>query len=285
MLPEQTNNSRVVTGPILTDGRMCRMTAAASASPDRSTVLGKVLVVLHAFRADDDVVSLAELGRRTELPKTTLHRVAADLVQARLLDKLDGGYRLGGQLFELGMRASVERGLLEVAIPFMQDLYERTHETVHLGIREGIEVVYVEKIGGHRQAATPSRVGGRMPLYCTGLGKALLAYAPHDVLEQVVAAGLRRLTPRTIIAPGLLRNELRRVVREGVAFEYEESAAGIVCVAAPVRGADDQAIAAVSVTGPVNRFRPEQHATSVRAAADGMAATLARRRALAGSDG
>ena len=203
MLPEQTNNSRVVTGPILTDGRMCRMTAAASASPDRSTVLGKVLVVLHAFRADDDVVSLAELGRRTELPKTTLHRVAADLVQARLLDKLDGGYRLGGQLFELGMRASVERGLLEVAIPFMQDLYERTHETVHLGIREGIEVVYVEKIGGHRQAATPSRVGGRMPLYCTGLGKALLAYAPHDVLEQVVAAGLRRLTPRTIIAPGM----------------------------------------------------------------------------------
>jgi DNA-binding IclR family transcriptional regulator len=60
------------------------------------------------------------------------------------------GYRLGGALFELGLRASVERGLLEVAIPFLQDLYERTHETVHLGVREGIEVVYVEKIGGHR---------------------------------------------------------------------------------------------------------------------------------------
>jgi DNA-binding IclR family transcriptional regulator len=250
-------------------------------APDRSTVLGKVLVVLHAFRADDDAVSLAELGRRTGLPKTSLHRVISDLVRARLVDKADAGYRLGGQLFELGMRASVERGLLEVAIPFMQDLYERTHETVHLGIREGIEVVYVEKIGGHRQATTPSRVGGRMPLYCTGLGKALLAFSPPDVLEQVVAAGLRRQTPRTIIAPGLLRKELDRAVRAGVAFEHEESAAGIVCVAAPVRGADELALAAISVTGPVTRFRPEQHVASVRAAADGVATTLARRRALA----
>ena len=257
------------------------MTAAERRAPDRSTVLGKVLVVLHAFRPDDDAVSLAELGRRTDLSKSTLHRMAADLVQARLLDRVDGGYRLGGQLFELGMRASVERGLLEVAIPFMQDLYERTHETVHLGIREGIEVVYVEKIGGHRQATTPSRVGGRMPLYCTGLGKALLAYAPRDLLERVVAAGLQRQTPRTIIAPGLLRDELRRVVREGVAFEHEESAPGIVCVAAPVRDANEQALAAVSVTGPVTRFRPEQHVASVRAAADGITTTLARRRSMA----
>lgn len=257
-----------------------RVTAAQD-GPDRSTVLGKVLVVLRAFRPDDDIVPLAELVRRTGLSKTTLHRLAGDLVQVRLLDRDGAGYRLGGQLFELGMRASVERGLLEVAIPFMQDLYERTHETVHLGIREGVEVVYVEKIGGHRQAATPSRVGGRMPLYCTGVGKALLAFSPREVLDQVVAAGLQRKTPRTIIAPGLLRSELRRAVRDGVAFEHEESATGIVCVAAPVRGADERALAAVSVTGPVTRFRPEQHVASVRAAADGIAATLARRRALA----
>jgi len=121
-----------------------RVAGSAELIPfDTSTVLGKVLAVLHAFRPDDDELSLAELGRRTGLAKGTLHRVAADLVSARLLDRVGGGYRLGGQLFELGMRASVERGLLEVAIPFMQDLYERTHETVHLGIREGTEVVYV----------------------------------------------------------------------------------------------------------------------------------------------
>jgi DNA-binding IclR family transcriptional regulator len=257
------------------------MAGASSGDFDRATVLGKVLTVLHAFRPDDDDLPLAELGRRTGLPKGTLHRIASDLVQARLLDRVDGRYRLGGQLFELGMRASVERGLLEVAIPFMQDLYERTHETVHLGLREGTEVVYVGKIGGHRQASAPSRVGGRMPLYCTALGKTLLAFSAKEVLEQTVAAGLERRTPRTIVAPGLLRNELAKVVRAGVAFEHEESTVGITCVAAPVRDADERAIAAISVTGPVTRFRPEQHVSSVRAAADGVTATLARRRAIA----
>jgi DNA-binding IclR family transcriptional regulator len=268
--------------------------AANATRFDNNTVLGKVLTVLHAFRADDDELSLAELGRRTGLAKGTLHRVAADLVAARLLDRVGGegesggatrgGYRLGGQLFELGLRASVERGLLEVAIPFMQDLYERTHETVHLGIREGTEVVYVGKIGGHRQARTPSRVGGRMPLHCTALGKTLLAYAPRSVFTRTVEAGLVRKTPRTIVAPGLLRSELRQVVQSGVAFEHEESAVGLVCVAAPVRGPDEQVVAAISVTGPVSRFRPEQHVSSVRAAADGVTATLARRRALAGTE-
>jgi DNA-binding IclR family transcriptional regulator len=250
------------------------------ASFDTGTVLGKVLAVLHAFGVDDDALSLAEIGRRTGLAKGTLHRVAADLVAARLLDRGEGGYRLGGQLFELGMRASLERRMLEVAIPFMQDLYQRTQEVVHLGILDGTEVMYVEKIGGHRQASAPSRIGGRMPLYCTGIGKALLAFGGRDLLASVVDSGLDRLTPRTIVAPGLLRAELRRVERDGIAYEHEESTVGIACVAAPVRDGD-AVIAAISVTGPVNRFRPEQHAVAVRAAADGVAATLARRSALA----
>jgi DNA-binding IclR family transcriptional regulator len=253
----------------------------AAGAPDRGTVLGKVLLVLQAFRPDDDALSLAELARRTGLAKATVHRLCAELTAARLLDRTDGaGYRLGRQLFELGMRASVERGLLEVAIPFMQDLYERTHETVHVGIREGTEVVYVGKIGGHHQAAAPSRVGGRMPLHCTALGKVLLAFAESEVLAEVVAAGLVRKTARTLVAPGLLRAELQRIAAAGVGFEHEESATGIVCVAAPVRDSGEHVVAALSVTGQAGRFRPEQHATSVRAAADGMTATLARRRRL-----
>lgn len=244
---------------------------------DRGTVLGKVVTVLYAFTADDHGVSQAELGRRTGLPKATLHRVLGDLVGVGLLDKVEGGYRLSGQVFELGMRASVERGLLEVATPFMEDLYERTHETVHLGVLEGTEVVYVGKIGGHRQVSAPSRVGGRMPLYCTAIGKALLAHAPPDLLHRVVEQGLTRKTPRTITAPGLLRGQLEKVAETGTSFEYEESARGIVCVASPVLDRYDRPLAAVSVTGPVTRFRPEAHSVSVRAAAAGIAATLARR--------
>jgi DNA-binding IclR family transcriptional regulator len=237
--------------------------------------------ILGSFGPEDQALPLSELVRRTGLPKSTVHRMLAELVEHRLLERdTTGRYRLGGQLFELGMRASVERRLLEVAVPFLQDLYERTHETVHLGLLEGTEVVYVSKIGGHRQAQAPSRVGGRMPLHCTAIGKALLAHAGEGLLHEVVEQGLERRTAHTITAAGLLERQLATVVETGVAYEHEESAVGLVCIAAPVLAPDDRPIAAVSVTGPSTRFRPERHVAPVRAAASGIAATLARRWAL-----
>jgi len=245
--------------------------------PDLSTVLGKAVTILRAFSADDRAVPLAELVRRTGLHKATVYRLADELVANRLLDRVDGGYRLSGGLFELGMRASVELSLLEVAMPFLQDLYERTHETVHLGVREGQDVVYVAKIGGHRQARSPSRVGGRMPMHCTAIGKILLAHADPDLRRAVLTGPLPRRTPRTIVAPGLLRRQLTKALEEGVAFEREESAIGINCVAAPVLTGADQPVAAISLTGPTSRFRPEGHVAAIRAAATAVGTTLARR--------
>lgn len=165
-------------------------------------MLGKAVALLLAFTPRDRGVSLAELVRRTGLSKSTAHRMLGDLVDVGLLERTANGYRLSGMVFELGMRASVERRLIEVATPFMQDLYERTHETVHLGVPEGTEVVYVFKVAGHRQATSPSRIGGRMPLYCTAIGKAILAHSAPELFTAVVEAGLRRRTPHTIVAPG-----------------------------------------------------------------------------------
>ncbi|MEU3656190.1 IclR family transcriptional regulator [Streptomyces sp. NPDC032161] len=251
------------------------MTESASGGLD--TVLGKAVTILRAFRPDDRAVSLAELVRRTGLHKATVHRLSGALVDNRLLDRVDGGYRPSGGLFELGMLAAPERSLLEVAMPFLQDLYERTHETVHLGVREGHDVVYVAKIGGHRQARAPSRTGGRMPLHCTAIGKALLAHADDELRREVLSGPLERRTPRTIVAPGALRRQLRDVTETGVAFEREESTAGLMCVAAPVLGRDNEALAAISVAGPTGRFRPERFVTQVRAAAAGLGSTLIRR--------
>ncbi|WP_413755632.1 IclR family transcriptional regulator [Streptomyces sp. MMBL 11-3] len=242
-----------------------------------SGVLSKALAVLQAFTVEDTTLGFTELRRRTGFAKSTLHRVLSDLVAARLLDRVQERYRLSGLVFELGMRASVERGLLEVATPFLEDLYERTHELVHLGTREGTEVVYVAKMGGHQQAHSPSRLGGRMPLHATALGKMLLSHAPAGVREAALRGPLERKAPRTITNVDVLTRQLSDVAAEGVAFEYEESAVGIVCVAAGIFGPSDEIVAAVSVTGPVHRFRPARHATSVRAAAAGISATLGRR--------
>lgn len=247
---------------------------------DLDTVLGKAVTILRAFAADDQALPLAELVRRTGLHKATVHRLARELVGTRLLDHTADGYRLGSGLFELGMRASLERSLLELAMPFLQDLYERTHETVHLGVREGTEVVYVAKIGGHRQVTTPSRAGGRMPLHCTAIGKVLLAHGSPELRRTVLAAPLERRTRWTVVAPGLLARQLDEVVENGAAFEHEESAPGLVCVAAPVLAGGGDPLAAISVTGPTTRFRPEAHVAAVRAAATGLASTIARRDSL-----
>ncbi|MEU3980439.1 IclR family transcriptional regulator [Streptomyces sp. NPDC026672] len=242
---------------------------------DCNTVLGKTVTLLESFTAEDRSVSFTELRARTGFPKATLHRMLTDLVGVHLIDRTpQGGYRLGRQLFQLGMRVSTERRLLEVAIPFMEDLYERTHETVHLGIVDHMEVVYVAKIGGHRQALAPSRVGGRMPLYCTAIGKALLAHSPSETLARVVGRGLAPRTHRTITSALVLRRQLEQVRATGVAFEYEESAAGIACVAAPVLDTHEGPVAAISVVGSLPAFRPERHARAVRDAATGTAAAL-----------
>jgi DNA-binding IclR family transcriptional regulator len=253
---------------------------SSDSSLDPNSVLAKVMAVLQSFTADDSAIRLVELARRTGLPKGTLHRVCSDLVTARLLERSGEGYRLGGHLFELGMRASVERGLVDVATPFMEDLYELTHETVHLAVREASDAVYVAKIGGHQQAVAPSRVGGRLPLHCTAIGKVLLAHAPAEVVESYLSGILQRRTARTVIAPGLLRRQLEQIRETGVSYEFEESAVGIVCVATPVVDVDRSVTAALSVTGPVTRFDPRRHTTAVRAAAAGLQTTLSRRAAL-----
>lgn len=240
-------------------------------------VLAKATAVLMSFTVDDHGVRFTEVQRRTGLPKSTLHRLLREMVSLRLLDLEDGRYRLSGQLFELGMRASVERDLIEVAMPFLEDLYERTHEVVHLGVREGTEVVYVAKLTGHRPVRSPSRLGGRMPLHATAIGKALLAHAPAEIRHLVLTGPMPRLAARTVIAPAMLSAQLEQVVESGIAYENEESAPGLSCVAAPVFDSGDRAVAAVSVTGTVGLMRPAQVATPLRAAAAGITATLSRR--------
>lgn len=245
-----------------------------------ATVLGKTVAVLQAFEASDPTLTLAELRRRTGIARSTLHRLLADLVGVGLLDKVAESYRLSQLVFELGMLASIQRRLIEVATPFMHDLYARTQATVHLGVQDGVEVVYVFKVTGHRSRPLPSRIGGRMPLYCTAVGKALLAFSPPELTEQVIEQGLERVGPRTITAPGLLRRQLATIRQSGLAFEAEESAVGVTCVAAPILDAAMLPAAALSVTGTTSSFKPEAHAGAVAAAAAGISEGLGRLRRL-----
>jgi IclR family transcriptional regulator, acetate operon repressor len=237
-------------------------------------VLSKAFALLTAFRPGDVELSLAELCRRTGLAKATAHRLLAELAEWDVVERTPGGLRLGMRLFELGQLAPRQRGLAEAAAPFLADLFEATRETVHLAILDvpsvagtAPEVVYLQKLESTSAPRVPSRVGGRMPAYCTGVGKALLAFSPRPVVEQVLAAGLVRRTPRTVVAPGLLDRELAEVRARGVAEEHEESTVGIACVAAPVLDTAGHAFAAISITGWANRLDTTRFAPAVRTAA------------------
>jgi len=240
-------------------------------------VLADAVAVLRAFTADDTHLTVADIVARSGLSPAMAAEIAEALVTARLLDPTGSSYRLSTLLFEIGMRASAERGLIEVATPFLEDLYERTRETVHLGVRQQLDVVYISKIGGHGFTEVPSRIGERLPLHCTAIGKVLLANADDAVFAAAVTRGLAHAGPKTITVPELLRAQLRTIADSGLAFEYEESTAGIACVAAPIRAADGSVIAAVSIAGPMYRFNPEQHRGSVRAATDAISTLFARR--------
>jgi DNA-binding IclR family transcriptional regulator len=242
----------------------------------RASMLERGVQVLQAFRPLGGTLTLPALVERTGLPKPTVHRLAEALVELGLLERRPVGYRPGLGLFELGELVSAKADLRETALPYMQDLYEATHETVHLGIRDGVDVMYAEKIHGHGGVAVPSRVGGRLPLSSTGVGKALLAYAEPDVVERVISRPLRRLTDHSIADPVKLAEELAEIRWSGLAYDREEAAPGVGCIAAPVlvRG---QAVAALSLTLPAQRIGTAGPANAVRVVSLTLARALAGR--------
>lgn len=238
------------------------------------SVFGRTLRVIEAFGSADTTLSLADLSARTELPKSTVHRIAHGLVERGWLERVDEQYALGIRLFELGQRVQLQRfDLHEIAIPFMEDLYEATHEIVNLGILDGSDVVYLAKISGHRRVPIPTRLGGRLPAHCTALGKAMLAFSATDVRDTNRPAALAARTPHSITDPGNLETELAAIKRDRTAIDREELIVGVVCVAAPVFR-DDLVVAAVSVTGPKARIDPLRIAPAVQTAARGISRRL-----------
>lgn len=237
---------------------------------DRS-VIGRVMAILDAVAAEPGEVGLSELARRTGLKKATVHRLATELVERRLLDRGVYGYRLGFRTFELGHHVQVSRLLRNLALPYMEDLYEISHEIVQLAVLDGTEIVYLEKLTGHRSFDAPSGVGERYPAYCSALGKAIVAHSGEAVVARVLAAGMPARTPRTITDPALFRAELERVRDGGVAFDREEGQPEISCAASPVLNPEGLPIVALSISGPSYRMSLPRLGAAVRATAFALA--------------
>lgn len=203
-------------------------------------------------------VRLVDVVAYTGLPKTTCHRLLATLTNNGLL-RIDnqGRFGPGALLLAMGMNFLSQTDLRSLARPLMEDLALETQETCHLGVMQFPWVVYLEKVESPLAIRMHSEVGAINPIYCTGLGKALLAFSPSEVVDQVCDTALESRTERTITDPSHLRVELAGIRERGYAIDDVENEAGIRCVGAPIRGHDGNALAALSLAGPETRLTLE----------------------------
>lgn len=232
------------------------------------SVVGRALQMLDAFSAQRRALSLSEIARRTEMPLSTVHRLMHELCAWGAVERgEDGLFRIGLRLWEVGALAPRGQGLRERALPFLEDLSQVTKENVQLAVREGGEVVFIERIAGTGAVPVLTRVGGRFALTATGVGLVLLAHAPAEVQEDVLGKPVERYTSKTVSDPGQLRRMLADVRTQGFAVSDRQISLDTFSVAAPVQDARGQVVAAVSLVVHHGSGKPLALAQLIRTSA------------------
>lgn len=233
----------------------------------------KALGLLELIRAEPGQ-RVSDLAISSGVPVPTCSRLLEALTEARLVRRRRGVYELGPHCLALAESFREVFNLDHDARGYLESLAASTGESAHIGVLDDGECVYVDKVDSSQSVRMFSKVGARSALHSSGIGKALLSAAPDDVFDRVCEIGLVRRTARTITDPERLREELASIAARGYAIDDVENEEGIRCVAAPVRGPDGYAVAAVSVAGPDYRIavdRVPDIAAHVMAAANDLA--------------
>lgn len=232
--------------------------------PERSLagaqVVDRVVDILETFQRLGPELGVSDVSRALGLKKATAHRLLASLLHRGMVaqDPVTRRYRLGIKLWELGSLATSQVDWVDRIKPYLQSLSDLSGETTHLAVLNDGQVLYVDKVESSRSLRMPSQVGRRLPVHCTGVGKALVAFLPDEVLMGIVARrGLPMITSHTITELAVLLHELAAVRELGYAIDNEEIDEGLTCLAAPVRDHTSHVTAAMSIAGPTSRLKPE----------------------------
>lgn len=238
-------------------------------------VLTRALRLLDAFGPACPEMTLSQIARSAGVPLSTAHRLLGELVDWGALEKDESGrYRIGLRLWELAALAPRGTGLRERALPFLEDLCQISRENAQLAVREGTEVVFVERIAGSGAVPVLTRVGGRFALTATGVGLVLLAHAPSDVQEEVLAGPIERYTELTVTDPARLRGMLADVRVNGFSISDRQVTTDALSVGAPVYDGRRQVIAAVSLVVHHGSASPHALAPLVRTSARAISRAL-----------
>lgn len=241
-------NTSLITPPIRQSAR--------ESNPYQLNSLARAVALLEMLGESDMPLSLADVCRRMDLHKTTAHRSLMELERNGLIERTpENRFRLGLKLYELGNRAVEQIDLRAHVRPYFTRLAAKLGETVHLSVLQKASVVYLDKAGPSRKVCTSSKIGTSNPVYCTSMGKAMLAFQLPEVIEEITAKiRFVRYTDKTLDSREELMKCLDRVRRRGYAIDDEEIELGVRCVGAPIFDGDHRAIAALSVSGPAARI-------------------------------
>lgn len=239
-------------------------------------VMGRMFALVNVLAAHRDPVSLKEISEQTGLHPSTAHRILNDLALGRFVERPSAGhYRLGMRLLELGNLVKARLDVREAALGPMRELHKFTHQPVNLSVRQGDEIVYIERAYSERSGMQVLRaVGGRAPLHLTSVGKLFLAQDDAQrVRAYAVRTGLAGHTRNSITELGSLERELAHVRSQGVARDNEELELGVRCMAAGIRDDQDHLVAGLSISAPADRLE-ESWMERLRSTADEISATL-----------
>ena len=215
--------------------------------------------LLKMFSEGEVEIGVTTLARRLGVAKSTAYRLASTLVAEGMLEQNPETekYRLGIALFGLGALVRQRMNVSNEARPYLFDLREATNETVHLAILDRASIMYVYDLESTQAIRMRANLGERKPALCTAEGRAMLAFQPREQVEKVLAEKFRARTPKTVTDVATLRAALKDVRTLGYAREDEQSERGMRSIAAPIRDATGQAVAAVGMAGPAQRLSDE----------------------------
>jgi DNA-binding IclR family transcriptional regulator len=202
-------------------------------------------------------VSLTEIAERLQWPKSTVHGILATLRDYRFVDQSthNGRYRLGIRLFEFGHMVARNWDIREIALPIMKKLNKQFGETVQLATEDADEVFYIEKIDSTHILRIVSEIGVRLPMHCSALGKAMLAFRSSSEVRRILSRnGMRRMTGHTITNPETMDAELIKIRKQGYAVDDQEIMEGLRCIAAPIRDKNGDVRYAVSISSLAERL-------------------------------
>ena len=248
--------------------------AAEPYKSSAKSVTARALAVLAAFDVEHPLLTLSQLARRAGLPVATVYRLAGELEEGKFLDRNDAGmYGLGVRLWEMGVLTPLHGRLRETAMPFLLNLQYECGETVQLAVCDGTSAIYIEKLTSEISVPVQSRIGARIPLHATGIGKALLAFSAESFANAILDMPLSSYTPHTVTDRRVLVRQLAQARVRGFTQSCEEYQMSSTSIAAPVL-VDGIAKAAIGIVSYSLRDDLAQFVPALIQAAEGLGTRL-----------